>query len=514
MNLSLLGRARPAVESLEARTVPALVAEFSQGVLGVWGTDGPDEIILNQKLGRISIAGTQIDANGTFVSSVAALAVRRIEIVGGDGDDQIFLDSQTVAGQGPITRPTKIWAEGGDDWVVGGEGPDTIDAGTGEDEIHGGGGNDSLWGAGAKVWLYGENGSDVLEAESAQAVLDGGAGNDRLEVWGTAAAWLTGGPGNDRLDGDAGADQMDGGTGNDLIFGNAGDDVVVGGAGNDRMFGGHGADDIDGGLGTDTLWGGDQAFVETLDDGLDTFRDLFNWNRPVYLGAKIADILQMGSPTCGLLASAAGAIRGGFNFGPSVMPLGNNEYAVFMYDTAADDWQGERVPFDGTWTDLDANVPRTAAGAVLPEFWPVLLQRGYLQFHGLDWSDPSQAEQFRTDPKEAITTLTSWTARNVAIGNARPQGLLQALQFGEAVVASTYDAAAEDLFPGLVPNHSYTVVGMGLIGSQWVVQLRNPWGTDFEPSTRPAPQGADDGIFLIGWDDFVDNFSGYAVSVT
>jgi Ca2+-binding RTX toxin-like protein len=514
MKIRTLGRSRPAIESLEARTVPALVAEFNAGVLGIWGTDGADQIVLNQKLGRISIADTLIDKAGTLLESVSALAVRRIEIVGGDGDDQIFLDSQSVGGQSSITRPTKIWAEGGNDWVIGGEGRDTIDAGTGEDVIHGAGGNDYLWGPGAKVWLYGENGNDLLEAESAQAVLDGGNGADTLEVWGTTTAFLSGGSGNDRLTADAGADQMDGGLGNDVMFGYAGDDVMVGGPGNDAMFGGHGSDDLSGEGGTDKLWGGDTAFVETLDDGLDTFRDLFNFARPVYLGAGINDVLQMGSPTCGLLASVGAAIDVGFNFGPSVMPLGNNEYAVFIYDAAADDWAGQTVAFDGTWTDLDANVPRTAGGAILPEFWPVLLQRGYLQFQGVDWSDPAQVDSFRTAPAEAITALTSWASRNVAIGNAVANSLWRSLWWGEAAVASTPDVAAEDLLPGLVPNHSYSIVGMGQISGNWYLQLRNPWGTDFEPSTRPMPQGADDGYFVVWWDDFVENFSGYAVSVT
>jgi hypothetical protein len=503
---------RPVVEALESRTVPALVAEFTAGVLGVWGTDGDDEIVLNQRLGRIWVAGTTIDTNGTAVASVPATAVRRIDIVAGAGDDQVFLDSQSEVGQQAILRPTRIWAGDGDDWVVGGEGRDTIDSGAGEDEIHGGGGNDSLWGGGAKVWLYGENGADIVEAESAQAVLDGGAGNDRLEVWGTTTAWLSGGIGNDRLTGDAGADQMDAGAGHDVVFGYDGDDVMVGGPGNDRMFGGNGADDLDGGTGTDTLWGGEDPFTETLDDGLDTFHDLFNGDQPVYLGATQSDIRQMGSPTCAFLASVGGAIRGGWDFEPSFMSMGDNEYAVFLYDADAEDWVAPHVTFDGTWTDLDANVPRTATGAIRPEFWPVILQRGYLQFRGIDWSDPAQVDDFVTDPAHAITALTSWTTKEVDIANARPRDLWNTLWEDNAVVALTPDVPATDLHPGLVPNHAYTVLAVGRIGLDWYVQLRNPWGTDFEPTTEPVPWGADDGVIAIWWEDFVDNFTGYTQS--
>ena len=125
--------AKLSVQYLEPRMVPALYAQLDAGVLGIWGTDASEDIIVRQIAGRLSVDDADILVNGVPRPDVSVLAVRRIEIACGAGDDTVYLNSQTVAGQQPIKKTAYVWGEAGNDWVEGGEGKDIVDLGTGED---------------------------------------------------------------------------------------------------------------------------------------------------------------------------------------------------------------------------------------------------------------------------------------------------------------------------------------------------------------------------------------------
>ncbi|WP_141699949.1 calcium-binding protein, partial [Nostoc sp. KVJ20] len=130
---------------------------------------------------------------------------------GGDGNDTIFLE-------GLNDELNVVFAEGGNDTVIGGNGVDSIDAGDGNDFVSTGAGDDVF---------TGEDGNDTL---------NGGIGNDLI----------VGGRGDDRVFGDAG---------NDLLFGVDGNDVLNGGAESDTLTGGGGSDALNGGAGADRLNG-------------------------------------------------------------------------------------------------------------------------------------------------------------------------------------------------------------------------------------------------------------------
>ena len=66
-------------------------------------------------------------------------------------------------------------------------------------------------------------------------------GNDRI-VGGSGADSIEGGDGNDSVDGGAGNDTVEGGRGDDTLTGGAGDDSLTGGAGDDALHGGQGHD--------------------------------------------------------------------------------------------------------------------------------------------------------------------------------------------------------------------------------------------------------------------------------
>jgi hypothetical protein len=478
--------------------VPALYAQLDAGVLGIWGTDASEDIIVRQIAGRLSVDDADILVNGVPRPDVSVLAVRRIEIACGAGDDTVYLNSQTVAGQQPIKKTAYVWGEAGNDWVEGGEGKDIVDLGTGEDVAFGHSGNDVLWAEGTNCSLNGGNGNDRIEAEAGEMVLEGGSGNDLLQAFGNGSGWL------------------DGGLGNDRIYGGDGDDVLIGGPGNDRMLGGGGADELDGGLGADIMWGSWEPKAETLDDGVDTFRDEFDPAQFIYRNATVSDIKQMASPLCTTLASMAGAIWSGFSFRDSLAYAGGTTYGVALFNPATNEWEGQAVQFDGTWTDLDANVPRNSRGVVLPEFWPVLIARATLLERGVDLSNTNPAYVEANYPAEAsdiLTRLTSWDAVDVDIADATPAMLRAEFYDGQAIVASTYDGEPEDMTPGIVPNHSYAVIDIIKSSGQWYIYLFNPWGRDFDPTTRSTPAGLDDGLIVLRWDDFVANFYGYAQTV-
>jgi Ca2+-binding RTX toxin-like protein len=147
------------------------------------------------------------------------------------------------------------------DYIVAGEGDDTLYLGDGNDVAYGGGGADKL---------YGGNGNDYLYGGDAADLLDGGAGDDH--VFGDSSGssvngidQLIGGSGNDYIYGGIGIDKIFGGTGDDFLsggqdtdpfmYGGDGNDYMDGGSGQDILFGGNGSDVLDGGTGIDQLYG-------------------------------------------------------------------------------------------------------------------------------------------------------------------------------------------------------------------------------------------------------------------
>jgi Ca2+-binding RTX toxin-like protein len=95
-------------------------------------------------------------------------------------------------------------------------------------------------------YLVGSDGDDIIDAVGGKNTVLAGAGNDLVQ----------GGSGNDVLRGGAGNDTVYGGGGNDEIYADEGDNLLFGGPGNDRLYGGPGNDRLDGGEGTDQLYAG------------------------------------------------------------------------------------------------------------------------------------------------------------------------------------------------------------------------------------------------------------------
>ncbi|MDY7104331.1 MAG: Ig-like domain-containing protein, partial [Actinomycetota bacterium] len=221
-----------------------------------------------------------------------------VEVIGGDGDDDIMLAMPVEAGAADTTAMgpdpdavNRVEGGPGADVIVTGPETDVVDGGPGDDlighdavragagELDDGRDDGDLEGAGTLAvaqgpdeaaafvelspleltepdTLRGGPGNDVIRADGRSNLLRGGSGDDIL--WGNS--------GNDTILGDDGVDTIVGASGRDLLFGGAGDDAEIsggpdddhlwGGPGNDALLvGGAGEDRVNGGLGDDMLDG-------------------------------------------------------------------------------------------------------------------------------------------------------------------------------------------------------------------------------------------------------------------
>ncbi|WP_430463904.1 Hint domain-containing protein [Tabrizicola sp.] len=176
--------------------------------------------------------------NFSFADGTASGTFSEIEGVAGTTRDDVIDASNATTGK-------VIWAEGGNDYVLGGAGDDVIHGHDGNDDIFANGGNDTVYGGNDADQIYGGTGDDLLIGDVGNDYMQGDAGNDTVY----------GGIGDDFLRGDAGNDIVAGGVGNDSVYGGEGNDVVFGAEDNDQVFGGFGDDTVYGGSGDDSVTG-------------------------------------------------------------------------------------------------------------------------------------------------------------------------------------------------------------------------------------------------------------------
>ncbi|CAN7384637.1 calcium-binding protein [Phenylobacterium sp. LjRoot225] len=143
------------------------------------------------------------------------------------GDDNDILDggadNDTLDGGAGADRldggagANVLFGQDGDDYIIGG---------ADFNRVNGNKGNDTVVGASnVGDWLLGGQGADSLQAQAStgQNIMNGNIGNDTV----------TGGAGNDTLRGGQGNDVIQGGAGDDLLFGDLGSNTLTGGAGAD-----------------------------------------------------------------------------------------------------------------------------------------------------------------------------------------------------------------------------------------------------------------------------------------
>ncbi|MEM7544632.1 MAG: calcium-binding protein [Pseudomonadota bacterium] len=215
-------------------------------------------------------------------------------IIGNGGDDTIFgsRGSDDISGgaDNDVIRSAggsdRINAGSGNDFLAGGGGDDHLSGSSGNDEIRGGTGNDVLKGGRGADKLNGYKGDDQINSGKGEDTVSGGSGKDVIKGGG-GDDLIYANSGSDRVNGSGGNDTVLGGQGNDTLNGNAGDDHLRGGAGNDVVRGGKGDDELTGGAGAD-------RFLFKAGDGDNVITD-FNDNADVieFAGRLRFDDLQI-----------------------------------------------------------------------------------------------------------------------------------------------------------------------------------------------------------------------------
>ncbi|MEM9005210.1 MAG: Calx-beta domain-containing protein, partial [Cyanobacteria bacterium P01_F01_bin.86] len=226
---------------------------------------GEDDFTLEHVAGTAGNETLLVDAEGAVEEYSG---INKIFADGKAKDDYIALDESVLV-------PAEMFGSGGDDFLIGGSGDDTLYGERGVDKLDGGKGDDTLEGRDGDDFLIGGPGADILEggdgddtasyitAEKGVVVnftnlglntgdavgdffdridhIEGSLYGDTL-VGNDKKNLLVGLAGDDTLEGLAGKDTLEGGSGNDTLKGGEDNDILAGGAGSDDIRGGEGED--------------------------------------------------------------------------------------------------------------------------------------------------------------------------------------------------------------------------------------------------------------------------------
>jgi Ca2+-binding RTX toxin-like protein len=181
------------------------------------------------------------------------------------------------------------------DTLFGGDGADVIFGGTGFNRVNGNAGDDTVIGHSTTGdWLLGGQGDDSITAihSTAHNIINGNLGDDTV----------MGGDGGDSLRGGQGDDLLIGGSGADWITGDLGTNSLVGGAGANTFHAGAGHDTVtDFGLGQGDRVQIDSSLTYTVSQsGSDVHIDLSNGGEMVLANTQETAL----GPTSGWIISS------------------------------------------------------------------------------------------------------------------------------------------------------------------------------------------------------------------
>ena len=303
-----------------------------QGSSGLgFGDEGDDT--LEATIGTSLYGGSGGDSLKSFLE--------RNWLQGNQGNDTFsikFRDS--IYGGKDNDTITDQTSTGGQNFIRGDIGQDSVYVRSDRDTIYGGKDNDTLISEGRRVYVKGDKGNDTVDnsrgLQTDRSTLLGGEGDDSIRG-GVASSGtnsrnlLDGEAGNDTLFGQGAKDTLMGGEGDDsisintstsslnLLDGGAGKDTLLGGSSTDTMIGGSGNDSLsrlfnrgDGGGGNDTIdasqtgtfvpqitligGAGNDSLVGSTDSGVSNFFD----------GGTGNDFIQFGGSNDKLIGNTEG----------------------------------------------------------------------------------------------------------------------------------------------------------------------------------------------------------------
>jgi Ca2+-binding RTX toxin-like protein len=223
----------------------------SPSTMMFWNAAGaPATVSDNQVWGLTSSQLTNGTANvsgTTFLSSEPGL------------DTSSPIDGSSSAPTSP-SSPSAPSAPATPSSLIGTSGNDVLSAtGSGDTHIRGAEGDDSIAGNAAHNDINGNQGQDTIVGHSSVGDwLLGGQGSDSINAVQSTGANI--------MNGNIGADTVVGGAGADIVRGGQGDDVLKGAQGNDWLSGDMGHNTVTGGAGADTFHAGANAGVSVVTD--------------------------------------------------------------------------------------------------------------------------------------------------------------------------------------------------------------------------------------------------------
>jgi Ca2+-binding RTX toxin-like protein len=232
----------------------------NQGADSLTGGSGFDIIYGGQDNDRI-VVGAGINPGGSNFGqgnrgddTISGSPNDNDTLLGGQGNDLINITDPGMPRDLGLLDNRQGFTGGGNDFLNGNLGNDTIFAGEGNDTLMGEGGDDFLQDGSGTNLMIGGDGNDTLIARG-ENTMNAGTGNDIVGM-DAGRYFIQLGDGDDlclSLDTAAATDgaTIDGGAGADSISTSNGADSILGGIGNDLINGGVGADTLSGGAGGD-----------------------------------------------------------------------------------------------------------------------------------------------------------------------------------------------------------------------------------------------------------------------
>lgn len=338
------------------------------------------------------------------------------------------------------------------------------------------------------------------------------------------------------VDGGLGADQIfDNGPGSAYLYGQDGPDLLVSvGGGADVLYGGAGLDSfwLDTNDLTADLWDVERAATvhkirsfnrdismeiqgQDLVDPKTTYEFKNYSGKPLFVdGPQFNDVRQGYLGDCYFLA-AVGSLANEHpgNYDPNdglsdqagviqemIAPLGDGSYAVRYYSAGTE-----------VYVRVDGDLPIYEGGGLIfarltpdGESWVALAEKAYAQFAGNNVYSRIEGGYMNDVYTQVTGVAASWKPTS-DITSSYVEGLLKA---DRAVSGGT----EEDSYP-ILGGHAYVILDVykvaiapGLYVTH--VTVYNPWGED---GVSP-PDGDDDGIIDLTWNEFVEKFTWIAIS--
>jgi Ca2+-binding RTX toxin-like protein len=163
---------------------PGAVIDGGEGADVLVPGEGFDTLSYRSRTGGVKIDLGAVDSGGSLLEGDRAEPGFE-QLEGTSGDDEIVVG----------TKPISIDGWAGKDRLVGGANDDTLDGGADDDVILGGGGNDTLNGGADS---YRDPVTDKSVRAEGNDTIDGGPGDDKIVPRG-GEDWVLGGSGNDQI---------------------------------------------------------------------------------------------------------------------------------------------------------------------------------------------------------------------------------------------------------------------------------------------------------------------------